>query len=120
MSTRNAPNIILHWIPSHISVTDKNKRYYINGNEIADQLAKNAATSNTNPLDAKLEYVDIPRRITHTSAELVSAIDKLARRASEYFDSNTVGPSTDDLSYADATQPTSTVCSTRLATSSDV
>ncbi len=111
VSTKNAPTLVLHWIPSHVSYTENGIRYSIEGNEIADQLAKQAAYSRSGVLDVYREYVDIPRRLLYASADLVSAIDNLALRAIESSDSTPVGPSPDDFSYSDATQSTLTAAS---------
>ena len=118
MSTKSSPSLILHWVPSHISILENGKQRTIEGNEIADELASNAAKCSGNKvLDIHENFIQTPKLLLHAAAELTSAIDSLALTVSEHLCSENVGPSSDDCSTTVASQITSLRSS---VTSSDV
>ncbi len=108
VSVQGFPNLILHWVPSHIEISSNGGKRSIAGNDIADKIAGKAAQLSTDSsLNVRESFVEIPSMLLHAAAELTSAVDILASKASESSDSQNVGPSLDDCSSAAATQITS-------------
>ena len=104
LSMKNSPLISLHWIPSHVSYLKARQRISITGNEIADSLATTALQSRKTRLDIKNDFNDIPCKLLHATADLVSAIDSVAQNILEPSESVIIGPSSDEFSKTDASQ----------------
>ena len=108
LSSLNGPNLELHWVPSHVSYRNENfQKITIEGNDIADTLAKSGAESRENVLNVRNEFVHVPKIMTKMSANLVSKIDKMLQNSiveNEHKCSQNYGPSSDDFSSADALQ----------------
>ncbi len=117
LSTRNSPKLVMHWIPSHVSFISNKGKEYIEGNEIADILAKRGAEECNNKIDANKNFIEIPQQLYHAAATLTLEIDNMTRRVGEQFSSQPIGPSSDDFSLANATQYAPMEC---VVTSSDV
>ena len=104
-SEKNFPTVNLHWIPSHISYMENNRKIEIKGNAIADKLAANAASDRySHCLNVDDLFFHLPRQILQSSASLVHAIDcKILNELKV----KPIGPSSDDFNFVDATQDAS-------------
>ncbi len=91
-------NVILHWIPSHIELRTPTEKRKIHGNDIADQLANQAAKSSDQPMDYNYEYITAPCCLTEIAKNITYSIDKKIQKIWERNRSQNAGPSNDDFS----------------------
>ncbi len=73
---RMGSNVILHWIPSHIELRTRTRKLKIHGNDIADQLANQAAKSSDQPMDYNREYIALPRSLNEIAKNITYSIGK--------------------------------------------
>ena len=97
--------LILHWIPSHVETVVNGNILRIEGNAIADIIAKRALGSNNMPLNYQRYFLETPKRITRISSKMTYTIDlKIYKVLREAKASQNAGPSQDDFSSSDAQQ----------------
>jgi ribonuclease HI len=95
--------LILHWIPSHLEPKINGRKQRIEGNFIADSIAKQAAKSDEPSIDYAKTFIHIPNKITHICAKFTYAIDtKIYRNFRETQVSQNAGPSQDDFRLPDS------------------